>query len=113
MPPRKWSRHEFTQELTDSDGKRFLSDRVPYRYYPHDDNITKTVAQGDTLFTIAGDVYNGLTERPAGLWWILADFQPDPIIDPTLRLEIGRIIVCPSHRTVQEEIFGAERRLET
>lgn len=113
MPPRKFSRHEFTEELTNDDGKRYLSERVPYRYYPHEDNVTRTVGQGDSLFTLAGSVYAGLTDRPAGLWWVLADFQIDPIIDPTLRLEIGRVIVCPSQRTVQEEIFSSDRRLVT
>ena len=25
-----------------------------------------------------------------GYWWAIADFQPDPILDPTLVLETGR-----------------------
>jgi hypothetical protein len=51
-------------------------------------------------------------QRPSGLWWIIADFQPDPIHDPTVRLTPGRTLYIPSLRTVQEEVFSDKRRKE-
>jgi hypothetical protein len=61
------------------------------------------LGSGSTAFAAA---------RPAGLWWVIADFQPDPVHDPTLSLEPGRVLVVPSIRTVQEEIFSETRRAE-
>ncbi len=43
---------------------------------------------------------------------LIADFQPDPIHDPTLSLEVGRVLVVPSLRTVTEEVFSEKRRQE-
>jgi len=50
--------------------------------------------------------------RPAGLWWVIADFQPDPIHDPPVALELGRVLAIASVRTVLEEVFSERRREE-
>lgn len=111
MPPKINSRHEFTRAFEDPrTGKLMLSDRAPYRFKDFSDNIAHIVGRGDFLWTLAGRYFAGLTDRPAGLWWIIADFQPVPIIDPTLELEEGTTIYVPSRRTVQEEIFNPRRR---
>ena len=86
-----------------------MTDRVPYRFKDFPDNISHIVEHGDTLFTIAGRYYRSI-ERGCGLWWILADFQPIPILDPTRRLAIGRIIYGPSLQTIFQEIFNEDRR---
>lgn len=110
MPPRIWSRYEFCIGVTDQADKKLLSSRKPYRYQSFSDNEAWTVRTGDTLFSIAGAVYKGFTDRPSGFWWIIADFQLHPILDPTLSLEEGRIIICPSKRTIREEIFNPAKR---
>ncbi len=111
MPPRINSRHEFTIAFDDPrTGNRMLSDRVPFRFRDLPDNISHEVGDGDSLFTIANKLFEGFTDRPAGLWWIIADFQPDPILDPTLVLDTGRVIIVPSERTVREEILNPKRR---
>ena len=48
--------------------------------------------------------------RGCGFWWAIADFQPDPIVDPTLELEVGRTIFIPSERVLTDVILGAGRR---
>ena len=112
MPPKINSRHELTTAIDDANtSKRVLTERVPFRFRDLDDNTHHTVGAGDTLFTIAGQIYDGFTDRSCGLWWVIADFQPDPIIDPTLALEEGRLIVAPSERTVREEILNPKRRV--
>ena len=68
--------------------------------------------QGETLFSLAGRYFAALP-RPAGLWWVIADFQPDPIHDPTLSLEVGQVLLVPSVRTVVEEVFSEKRRQES
>jgi hypothetical protein len=46
------------------------------------------------------------------LWWVIADFQSDPIHDPTRKLKRGRVLIIPSERTLTEEIFSERRRRE-
>jgi hypothetical protein len=50
--------------------------------------------------------------RACGFWWAIADFQPDPILDPTLELEPGRQLVIMSLRVLTDVILGEARRRE-
>lgn len=110
MPPGITSRHLFCQGLTDSNGRLYLTDRVPFRYKTADDNRVHTIVEGDTLFTLA-HIYFDPLDRPSQYYWVIADFQPDePIIDPTLKLSPGRMLVIPSVRMLIEEIFNESRR---
>jgi nucleoid-associated protein YgaU len=111
MPPRRYSRYAFTLGVSTDDGKLMLTERIPFRYRPLDDTIEVFVRDGDTLWGIANRAYAGLP-RPAGLWWVIADFQPEPIVDPTIRLTPGQRLYVPSLRVVEEEIMGIDRRNE-
>lgn len=111
MPPQFPSRHLYSLTLVRSDGYSLLSNREPFRFLPLTDTIVHVVAGGDTLFNIAGRYYKGFP-RPAGLWWIIADFQPDPIIDPTIALGESSTIFVPSVRTVVERILSDTRLQE-
>jgi hypothetical protein len=112
MPPRRFSRYTYTAAVLDDEERLFLTDRDAFRYRALPDNRQHVVKEGDTLFSLAGRYFAPLS-RPAGLWWVIADFQPDPIHDPTLSLEVGRVLVVPSLRTVTEEVFSEKRRQET
>lgn len=128
MPPRRNSRHTFALAFSPTDeddvlpclddvwpGRSFdfqLAEREPYRFRELPDNRIVRAKEGDTLFTLAAKHFAGIP-RPAGLWWVIADFQPQPIVDPTLRLRPGALIVVPSVRTVTEEIFAEGRRRES
>jgi hypothetical protein len=111
MPPRRYSRHSFAIAVPDACGRIYLTERVPFRFRPLADTKQYTVKQGDSLFTIAARSYEGLP-RPAGLWWVLADFQPEPIVDPTIALPAGLVLYVPSLRVVQEQVFNDARRSE-
>ena len=117
MPgPRRYSRHLYSlgfhdDEADGSEGPLQLTEREPYAYREFADNRVHVVAQGETLFTLAAK-YLSPIPRAAGLWWIVADFQPDPIHDPTITLTPGSTIIVPSMRTVLESIFSDTRRLE-
>lgn len=108
----KPSRYEFCERHQDVDGRLFLDARKPYRYRAFADNRSHVVRQGDTLFGIAGLHYKSI-ERGAGLWWVIGDFQPVPILDPTIRLTPGMVLIIPSVRTVMGEIFSESRRSES
>jgi hypothetical protein len=111
MPPRLYSRHTFTLGVLDESDRMRLTDRVPYRFRVFADNRHHVVEQGDSLWSLAAKYFRAM-QRPAGLWWVIADFQPEPIVDPTIRLRIGTVVVIPSVRTVVERIFDETRRAE-
>jgi hypothetical protein len=100
----------------DEGGNLFLSARIPFRYDDTlDDTIQHEVREGDSLASIAYQYYKGLkrpdeTRRdgwgPEHLWWVICEFQPTPILDPTLALEIGRVLEIPSPEAVQRYVFG-------
>lgn len=112
MPPQSGSRFTFCLGVRDTAGRLYLTEREPYRFYPHPDNGLVVVAEGDTLFTLAGRAFAPLP-RACGFWWAIADFQPDPILDPTLALDLGRQIILPSLRVLTDVILGEARRTET
>jgi len=111
MPPKIGSRHIFCLGVKDQEGLLHLTDREPYRFRAHTDNRVHTVVQGDTLFDLAGRYFASLP-RACGFWWVIADFQPDPIVDPTLELETGRTMYIPSLRVLTDIILGDSRRRE-
>ncbi len=115
MAPRRLSRYSFAYATRDlqsaADERQFLYGDQPFRYVVRSDNIEHVVALGDTLFTLAARYFKE-QPRPAGLWGVIADFQSDPIHDPTRRLAVGRVLIIPSERTLVEEIFSERRRRE-
>lgn len=114
MPPRRWSRHSFVTAFKDEEtpDDMQLSERTPFLYRELRDNVQHQVKEGDTLHTLAAKYFRGI-DRPAQLWWVIADFQPEPVFDPTIKLALGATIVVPSMRTLTELIFSETRRTES
>lgn len=111
MPPRAGSRYLFCTGIVDEAGVVSLSEREPYRYRALPDTRLHTAREGDSLWSLAGAYFR--RPRACGFWWVIADFQPDPVIDGTLRLEPGRIIHIPSDRVLDDVILGEGRRRVT
>lgn len=105
------SRYRFSTIHTDGLGRSFLGARPRFGYRDLPDNRAHTVREGDTLHRLAWRYFRPL-RRAELLWWIVADFQPEPIHDPTQPLEPGRVLLVPSIRTVQELILTEARRRE-
>lgn len=109
MPPRRFSRFEFTRAVRDEAGRIFLTERTPYRFRPLPDTRLHVVQAGESLFTLAGRYFRP-KPRAAGFWWVIADFQPDPILDPTVPLALGRRLYIISLRVLDEEVLSERRR---
>jgi hypothetical protein len=100
----------------DGSNNLFLTERTPFRYDDTlDDTIQHEIGENETLAAIAYLYYKTL-KRPDGsrrdgwgpehLWWIICEFQPTPITDPTLALDVGRVLEIPSPAVVQRLVFG-------
>lgn len=110
MPPLAGSRYMFCAAVSGEHEKKALTDREPYGFRPFADNRQHRVVEGDTLWDLAGRYFAPLP-RACGLWWVIADFQPQPIYDPTLRLEPGESLWIPALRVLNDVIFSPLRRL--
>ena len=108
MPSREGSRYMFCSGIRDDSGRLFLTEREPFGYRELPDTRRHVVADGDTLFSIAGRYFAPL-ERACGYWWAVADFQPEPIIDPTAPLVPGATVFVPSVRVLTDVILGRRR----
>jgi hypothetical protein len=100
------SRYINCQVIQHSDMTRELTTRTPFRFANLPGNRTHVVSEGDSLWYLAS-VYFAPLPRSAGYWWAIADFQPEPITDPTIELEVGRVIYIPSSETLENRILRA------
>jgi hypothetical protein len=105
MPPHVRSRYLATLGLRDSSDRLYLTERTPFRYDPTLPGTRRhTVAQGDRLWHLAYRYFKPFPNAEH-LWWVIAEFQPQPILDPTLDLDVGRVLFVPSGRVMQERIL--------
>lgn len=109
MPPRLHSRFMFETATEDEDGDLLLSEPEPFRYLALRDNRAHVVGVGDTLWNLAARYFRGIPD-PAQLWWVIADFQPEPLLDPTITLVEGSTLIIPSVATVVSRLFSEDRR---
>lgn len=113
MPPIKFSRYQFVSQVLDETlNQLFLTDREKFAFQDFADNMTHRAREGDSLYSLANKAFRGMTNRPARFYWVIADFQPEPIHDPTLKLKLGRLMFIPSLRTLVEDIFSQRREAE-
>jgi nucleoid-associated protein YgaU len=102
------SRYSVAAQFTAADGRLVMADRTPFRFSDREDNIIHQVTIGDTWWGLAERYYNDISERACGLWWVICDYQPQPIVDPTRTVTPGSELVIPSPVTVQNEILNVE-----
>lgn len=101
--------YSFSEGRKDSDGKIYLTEPEPFAYEDLPDNLEHVVRDGETLYSLAGRYFRNF-KRPAGLFWVIAGFQPEPIHDPTIALRKGSVLIIPSELTVQTRVFSERRR---
>lgn len=108
--PRQDSRYQFSRGIRNDAGDLYLTPRVPFRYEILPDTGLHQVIEGDTLRNIAARYYNELARLPirsaAEFYWIIADFQPTPILDPLCKLSPGTILYIPSVNVVVSRILA-------
>lgn len=109
-----FSVHRFCTGLTDSAGRLYLTDRVPFAFVAWEDNIPHPIKDGDTLWSVAAHYYQARPYAHA-YWKILADFQPADgvrVHDPTIALPAGETLYLPSPVKIDTVILDESRRDE-
>lgn len=102
------SRHQWCTIETDEVGRRYLGERPVFPYRDRPDNRLHVVTEGERLWHVAHAFFPGVPKNGA-LFWVIADYQPEPILDPTLPLKGGTILVVPSMTTLNA-VFSSQRR---
>lgn len=110
MPPDANSRYKFSLRVADPDGLLFLTPRRRFLFQELADSRPHTVVEGETLEALADRFFDGITDRPSGLYWIIGDFQLPPVLDASLELVPGSMLVIPSKRTARFVLSEARRR---
>jgi len=104
-----YSPYQLCKEQYDPRGYLYTTEYEPYPYQDLDDNIEHTVKEGEKWEDIAAFWYAPIFQANT-LWRYIADFQPEPVIDPFIKLKAGQIIVVPSKNTLFTKILDPERR---
>ncbi len=109
-PTSRLSRSYLCTGQLDADGNLFLSERVPFRYVDRDDTIEHVAVAGDTWWSLADLFYGSVPDAASLLWYVIPDFQPAPVVDPTIAIVPGTILYVPSLQTVLTEVVSEGRR---
>jgi hypothetical protein len=102
------SRYQWSSVDTDEAGRRYFGERPVFGFRDLPDNRLHVVKQGERLWHLGHMYFPGVPKNGA-LYWAIADFQPEPVLDATLDLNVGSIIVVPSIATLNA-IFSSSRR---
>lgn len=72
----------------------FFGRRDRFVYRDHINNRYHIVSEGETYAVIAAQYFAHVYEA-ARMWWVVCDYQPIPIIDPTVKPAGGTVLIIP------------------
>lgn len=98
--------YRHAQAFKKSDGTLYYSnpERIPYE--ERDDTIIHTCYGGEFLWDLAILYYKDAYPTPLDLAEVIAQFQPDPIVDWSVPMIRGREVLIPSVEYLEEVAFG-------
>jgi hypothetical protein len=94
------SRYNLGELYKDASNRSYTGLRGRILFADTDDIVPHVIEAGDTLWSLADRYYGGLIDNDVNYWWAIADFQPEPINDPTIMLVPGQIILIPPLETI-------------
>jgi len=103
------TRYDDAYIIKDINGNDIVVPRAFFRYKEIDDNIIHIAKDNESLWEIATQYYSDVLQNPSLHYWIIADYQPEPILDPTQTMVQGRTIYVPSIRTIETLINNPDR----
>lgn len=94
------SRYAFCWDKTISGNVEKLP-RGRFLYRKFQDTVTHVCKDGETLWGLASRYYGNDLPGATLLFWIIGDFQPVPVVDPSLHFTSGDVVYIPSIRVVK------------
>lgn len=90
----------------DATGKIFLTlpERLPF--INREDTRIHKCKGAERVLDLALLYYRNIYSDPVDYWPVIAQFQPEPIIDPFIPLAAGLIVLIPSPSYIQEIVNG-------
>ena len=79
-------------------------ERIPYEHRP--DTVLHIAAEGETLQDLAIRYYGQFYDDPVDKWEVIAQFQPDGLVDGSVALVAGQEILIPSPEYIAEVVNG-------
>ena len=110
--PSTISLFRFCQAYTAPNGRMYLTDIQPFTYEELTDTTTHVVIGEQRIEDVAAIHYQVYGEEACLLAQVLALFQPEPLLDPTVPLVAGSTVFVPSLRVIEERVFSEDRRLD-
>lgn len=81
-----------------------LPERLPWQ--PRNDTVLYSAKEGEYLFDIVAGHYSNIYSAPWYIVEIVAQFQPIPLIDPSVPLPAGLEIQLPSTEYIETVALG-------
>lgn len=93
---------------TDGEGRLFVSlpEHLPFEV--RDDSGVHVCKGGETLLELAIGYYRDSYANPIDMVDVIAEFQENRIVDRSVPLEAGRIVLIPSTTYNEEIAFGED-----
>jgi hypothetical protein len=105
-------RHANATRIDDSPGGKdddAVVFQVPERlsYEDREDNTIHIVTEGERIYDLAQAYFARVIPNGIDIWEVLAQYQPEPIVDPSVPLAAGREIFIPPTDYIDEIALGA------
>lgn len=91
-----------SDQISDPSGRLLLTEHEPFRFRERDDNLFITVGEGATWADLGEAYFEHISGRACGLYRALLDYQVPPVVDPTISIRPGSVVIIPSALAVIE-----------
>jgi hypothetical protein len=81
-----------------------IPERIPNVEEP--DNRIHVCRGGETILDVTVLFFKDVFPCPVDIWPVVAQFQEEPILDPFLPLDSGRVLTIPSPDFVRNVAYG-------
>lgn len=97
-------RHAYAVQEDDGTVVLMLPERLPHEDL--DGTTLHIVSEGERVYDLANLYYKRTARSAVDMWDVIAQFQPTPILDPSVPLKVGTEVYIPPDDYVEEVAYG-------